>query len=146
MLHVIQDIQDPLCRLVNDDPVRPEIPLTFRVGEHTEIFVLLDDTNGEPAAAVCAAYRTLVPEDVMELLRTPVETPNIAVFYTIWSYKPGAGRKLILNARNWIQSNRKNISEFVTLSPPTEMARIFHLRNGAGVFRVNSETINYVYN
>ena len=145
MLHVIQDIQDSLCRLINDDPVRPEIPLTFRVSEYSEIFVLLDDTTQEPIAAVCAAYRTLVPENVIELLRNPEDVPNVAVFYTIWSYKSGAGRKLIATARNWLLDNRKNITKFVTLSPPTEMARVFHLRNGAEVFRVNPDTVNYLY-
>ena len=145
MLHVIQDIQDILCRLVNDDPVRPEISLTFRVGEHAEIFVLIDDDSKEPVAVVCAAYRNIVPENVIELLRDPLEVPDVAVFYTIWSYKPGAGRKLISTARLWIGSNRANITKFVTLSPPTEMARVFHLKNGAEVFRINPDTVNYLY-
>ena len=71
--------------------------------------------------------------------------PDVAVFYTIWSYKPGAGRKLISTARLWIGSNRANITKFVTLSPPTEMARVFHLKNGAEVFRINPDTVNYLY-
>jgi hypothetical protein len=33
----------------------------------------------------------------------------------------------------------------VTLSPKTEMARRFHLKNGAGVYRENSTTVNYIY-
>jgi hypothetical protein len=33
----------------------------------------------------------------------------------------------------------------VTLSPKTEMARRFHLKNGAIIFRENIETINYEY-
>jgi hypothetical protein len=69
----------------------------------------------------------------------------VAVFYTIWSYRPGAGRDLILNAVNYIKNNKPNISRFVTLSPPTEMARRFHLKNGAHVFRENAETVNYEY-
>jgi hypothetical protein len=73
------------------------------------------------------------------------QSATVAVFYTIWSYRPGAGRRLIIAARRWIEENRQDIKEFVTLSPPTEMARIFHLRNGAGVFRVNHDTVNYVY-
>jgi hypothetical protein len=69
----------------------------------------------------------------------------MAIFYTIWSYKPGAGRDLILNAVSYIKSNKPHISRFVTLSPPTEMARRFHLKNGASVFRNNTETVNYEY-
>ena len=69
----------------------------------------------------------------------------MAVFYTIWSYRPGAGRKLIRAAAAWIRKHRPEISEFVTLSPPTEMARTFHLRNGARELRVNGDTVNYLY-
>lgn len=143
-LHVITDPTDPWCKLIKDDPVRPEIPLEFRVSDTSEIFVLLDD-QGEASAAVCAAYRCSVPSTVIELAAQPELLPSVAVFYTIWSYKSGAGRKLIVQARKWMEQHRTNITEFVTLSPPTEMARTFHLRNGAEVFRINPETVNYLY-
>ena len=144
-LHIIQTLADPLLNLLADDPVRPEIPAEFRVSDTTEIFVLQDDQTLEPQAVVCVAYRSMVPDNVVELATAPTEDTHVAVFYTIWSYKPGAGRKLIQQARSWITRNRKNIDKFVTLSPPTDMARIFHLRNGAEVFRINSETVNYLY-
>lgn len=144
MLHVIQKLSDPLTRLIKDDPVRPDIPLEFRVSDSCEIFVLLDDTAQEPMAAVCVAYRDSTPADVYELAQAPTD-PNTAVFYTIWSYKPGAGRRLIAQARAWIQHNRSYIKNFVTLSPPTDMARVFHLKNGAEIFRVNPDTVNYLY-
>ena len=144
-LHIIQTLADPLLNLLADDPVRPEIPAEFRVSDTTEIFVLQDDQTLEPQAVVCVAYRSMVPDNVVELATAPTEDTHVAVFYTIWSYKPGAGRKLIQQARLWITRNRKNIDKFVTLSPPTDMARIFHLRNGAEVFRVNLETVNYLY-
>ena len=144
-LHIIQTLADPLLNLLADDPVRPEIPAEFRVSDTTEIFVLQDDQTLEPQAVVCVAYRSMVPDNVVELATAPTEDTHVAVFYTIWSYKPGAGRKMIQQARLWITRNRKNIDKFVTLSPPTDMARIFHLRNGAEVFRINSETVNYLY-
>jgi len=144
MLHVIQKLSDPLTRLIKDDPVRPDIPLEFRVSDSCEIFVLLDDSTQEPTAAVCVAYRDSTPADVYELAQAPTD-PNTAVFYTIWSYKPGAGRRLIGQARAWIQHNRSYIKNFVTLSPPTDMARVFHLKNGAEIFRVNPDTVNYLY-
>ena len=143
-LHVIQSLTDPLCSLITDDPVRPEIPLEFRVSVSSEIFALLDELSQEPLAAVCCAYRDLIPENTHELIAQPLSA-SVAVFYTIWSYKPGAGRKLIIAAREWIQSNRPEIARFVTLSPPTDMARVFHLRNGAEVFRINTDTVNYLY-
>jgi hypothetical protein len=143
-LHVIQSLTDPLCSLIVDDPVRPEIPLEFRVSSSSEIFVLLDDEDGSPMAAVCCAYRDTIPENTLDLVAQPIAA-EVAVFYTIWSYKSGAGRKLIVAARRWIQDNREGVVKFVTLSPPTDMARVFHLRNGAEVFRVNIDTVNYLY-
>lgn len=144
MLHVIQTPSDPLAKLSADDPVRPEIPLEFRIGEHSEIFVLCDDESHEAQAVVCCAYRDFMPANIEELAQLPLN-PGVAVFYTIWSYKPGAGRKLIIEARRWIEVNRRAIKEFVTLSPPTDMARVFHLRNGASVGRVNPGSVNYRY-
>ncbi len=145
MLHVITDITDPLCRVVQDDPVRPEIPIDFRVSERSNIFVLLDEL-GQPTASVCAVYKDSVPSSVVELAYPNMMTPDWAVFYTIWSYQPGAGRTLILSAVEWLRVNRSHITGFVTLSPTTEMARVFHLRNGASVYRTNSDTVNYIYN
>lgn len=144
MLYRITTLSDPLCELVRDDPVRPEIPLEFRVSERSDIFVLLDQYS-KPEAVVCAAYKDSVPGSVVELSHPNMMDPHIAVFYTIWSYAPGAGRRLIRAAQAWLQANRADIDQFVTLSPPTDMARVFHLRNGAGVFRVNDGTVNYIY-
>jgi hypothetical protein len=69
----------------------------------------------------------------------------VAIFYTIWSYKPGAGRKLITQACAFIRANNPHIKKYVTLSPPTEMAKTFHLRNGACILNVNDHTVNYQY-
>jgi hypothetical protein len=149
MLHVITRLDDPLLDLIKDDPVRPEIELAFRVSDSSEVFVLLenkpDAVTPTPAAVVCCAYRNMVPATVEELRLTPATTPSTAVFYTIWSYSPGAGRRLIREARSWIETNRQGVGQFVTLSPPTEMARVFHIRNGASVLRINGDTVNYLY-
>ncbi len=144
VLHIIDNLDDPLIKLLSDDPVRPEIPWDFRVGLNSEIFVLCDDETHQSLAVVCCAYRDFMPANVLELAAQP-EDPSVAVFYTIWSYAAGAGRRLIVAAQRWIKANRSNISEFVTLSPPTEMARIFHLKNGASVHRVNADSVNYRY-
>jgi len=149
MLHVIKHLEDPLLALVKDDPVRPEIELAFRVSDSSEVFVLLEEqpdaVSPRAAAVVCCAYRNMVPATVEELRLTPATTPSTAVFYTIWSYSPGAGRRLIREARSWIETNRQGVGQFVTLSPPTEMARVFHIRNGASVLRINGDTVNYLY-
>jgi hypothetical protein len=141
-LYVIRSLDDSLLGLIKDDPVRPEIALEHRVTNYSEIFIL---DEGNPSAVVCVAYRNSVPASVEELLIPPATTPSVAVFYTIWSYRAGSGRDMIMAARKWIEINRPNIIQFVTLSPPTEMARKFHLKNGATVFRINADSVNYLY-
>lgn len=145
MLHIIQSLSDPLLNLLADDPVRPEIPAAFRVSATSEVFVLQNNETLEPEAVVCVAYRDMIPADILELARDADRDITTAVFYTIWSYKPGAGRRMITQAVNCIRKNRNYITEFVTLSPPTDMARKFHITNGASVFRINGDTINYLY-
>jgi len=144
MLHIITSLADPLLALLADDPVRPEIAREFRVSDVSEVIVDQDE-YGKPTAVVCVLYRDSVPRSREELLEFASYEPHVAVFYTIWSYQPGAGRKLIVSARKQIQSSRSNITKYVTLSPPTEMARVFHLRNGAQVLNINEDSVNYSY-
>lgn len=144
MLHRITQLSDPLIELLRDDPVRPEIPAEFRVNANSEIFVLLDDRS-LPQAVVCVRYRDTVPRSVLELSHPNLMSANTAVFYTIWSYSPGSARRLITAVRSWIHEHRPEISEYVTLSPPTDMAERFHLGNGARVLARNPDTVNYIY-
>jgi hypothetical protein len=144
-LHTITSLTDPLLSLLADDPVRPEIPASFRVGPLSEIFVLCDDDTHEPEAVVCVCYKDFTPADILELARDPQDLVHTAVFYTIWSYKAGAGRKLIRQAVAEIRRTRKDITEFITLSPQSDMARTFHIRNGAREWRRNGDTVNYLY-
>ena len=143
-LHIIKTLSDPLCQLIADDPVRPEIVIDFRVSKFSEILVLQDQYS-KPEAVVCVLYRDSVPRSCEELLEYNSYNPEVAVFYTIWSYVPGAGRRLIVMARKHIANSRPDIKKYVTLSPPTEMARVFHLRNGAQVLNVNEDSVNYSY-
>jgi hypothetical protein len=144
MLHIIRDINDELTRLIKDDPVRPEIPLEQRVNDRAEIYVLADDHTGEPLAVTCVKFLAGIPETVDELAEAAVNT-NTAVFYTIWSYAQGAGQRLIAQAQQQIRQEKAGVDTYVTLSPKTEMARRFHLKNGAEIYRENSETVNYLY-
>lgn len=140
-LHIIKNTTDPLIRLIADDPVRPEIKAELRVGNGKEIIVLLEDS--EPQAVICVSYQDFVPKTTAELCG--LNAPTVAVFYTIWSYKPGAGKTLIFKAKNYIKSHKPTISRYVTLSPKTDMARNFHLKNGARVLQVNEMSVNYEY-
>jgi hypothetical protein len=142
MLSFITDLTDPLLEYIKDDPVRPDIPKDFRVGPGRFVSALVD---GEiPSAMVCVNLLDFVPSSVEELGKD-VEDATTAVFYTIWSYAPGAGADLLFRTVAQIREQFPNVSNFVTLSPKTEMARKFHLKNGASVFRDNSDTVNYQY-
>jgi hypothetical protein len=143
MLHFIRDITHQLLNFIKDDPVRPEIPTDFRVSDGRMVAALSsDETN--PDAMVCVSFHDFVPQDTTELKETAL-VPTTAVFYTIWSYKAGKGKQLLIEAVRGIQEQYPSVTRFVTLSPKTEVARRFHLKNGAIVFRENIETVNYEY-
>ena len=142
MLHAIDSPTDEFFKFIREDPVRPHIPEQKRISPNKQIFCLKD--NDKPQAITCVSYQSSVPATEDDLFNESTE-PDVAVFYTIWSYAPGAGRQLIMDAVNFIKNERKNIKQFVTLSPPTDMARKFHIKNGASVYRINNETVNYEY-
>jgi hypothetical protein len=141
-LHHIKDINDPLTRVILDDPVRPHIPLDQRINDAAEILIL--KAGEEILAATCMQWLTDVPEDEQDLIDMAKDR-NIAVFYTIWSYSPGAGATLLQQAAEWLKTEFKDITGIVTLSPPTEMARRFHLKNGAKIRKENPTSVNYEY-
>lgn len=146
-LLVIENVSNNKLKLLDDDPVRPEIPWDQRVGDRSQVFVLVDQISGQDLAVVCVSYSDRVPTTVDQLFEDSIkkEDCSVAIFYTIWSYVRGSGRDLIFAVRSWIESNLPNIKKFVTLSPPTEMARKFHLSNGAEVYSINLDTVNYLY-
>jgi hypothetical protein len=141
-LHHIRDITDPLVRLIKDDPVRPHIPLEQRINEAAEILLL--KAGEEILAATCLQWLTEIPKNE-EDLKTVSKSRNVAVFYTIWSYSPGAGAALIRQAADWILREHSEVRDIVTLSPQTEMAKRFHLKNGALVHQTNETSVNYRY-
>jgi hypothetical protein len=142
MLHLIKSSTDTFFNLVQQDPVRPTIPYIERVGDNKDIFVLIDTDS--PKAVTCVSYQSSIPTSESELFKVE-SIPDTAIFYTIWSYAPGAGRSLIFEAVEYIKTTYPSIKRFVTLSPKTEMAKRFHLKNGAITFRENQETVNYEY-
>jgi hypothetical protein len=143
MLQFIKDISHTLLSFIKDDPVRPEIPTDFRVSSGRMVAALTDEEQN-PEAIVCISFHDHVPENV-EGLNNTAPLPDTAIFYTIWSYKSGKGAELLLQAVKGIQEQYPSVTRFVTLSPKTNMARRFHLKNGAIVFRENAESTNYEY-
>ena len=141
-LHRITKLDDPLTAVIKDDPVRPHIPLEQRVNDTAEILLL--KAGEEILAATCMAWLSDIPKDEQDLIDLPKDK-NTAVFYTIWSYKAGKGRDLIIETTVELKKRYPTIKRFVTLSPKTEMAHNFHISNGAVMLRENADTINYEY-
>lgn len=141
MISFITDINDPLLDYIKDDPVRPEISKEFRVGNNRFVGVLFNET---PLAIVCVSLMGHVPKFQSELDEIS-DSITIAIFYTIWSYFPGAGSELVRKILHKIKQEFPNITRFITLSPKTVMAQNFHFKNGAFLLRENEETINYEY-
>jgi hypothetical protein len=69
---------------------------------------------------------------------------SIAIAYTVWAKKKGGG-KHILNEVYKKYKNEHHIDRLVTLSPLTEMAERFHIKNGAKLLRRNDTTQNFEY-
>jgi hypothetical protein len=143
MFQFITDLSHTLLSFIKDDPVRPEISKDFRVSDGRVVAALTDEEQN-PEAMVCVSFHDFVPEDVEGLSKTST-VPTTAIFYTIWSYKSGKGRDLLYQAVKGIQAQYPSVTRFVTLSPKTNMARRFHLKNGAIVLRENIDTTNYEY-
>jgi len=138
----IKDLNDPLAQLIKDDPVRPHIPLEQRINDTAEILML--KAGEQVLAATCMQWLKDIPKTEQDLLDLK-ENKDVAVFYTIWSYSPGAGQSLIKQAAEWLLKDFPEIKAIVTLSPQTEMAKRFHLKNGAIVHQTNETSVNYKY-
>ena len=127
---------------VSEDPVRPELTLGFRILHGRKIFGL--KYNDEIEAIVCVAFCPEVPFTVREMdYMSRVKDGDIAIAYTVWSRKRGAGREIIQKLRDWIIE--KKYKRLVTLSPLTPMATHFHVKNGAKQVHINEETQNFEY-
>jgi len=126
-----------------EDPVRPELTVEFRTSPGRTIYALLND-QGERAATICVAFTKMVPTSTKDLDKYTDPDGHIAVAYTVWSKERGAGR-LIVNQLIAHARKQDQITRVVTLSPLTDMARRFHIRNGAAELQVNTTTQNFEY-
>lgn len=135
--------------LCQDDPVRAHIPADQRIQPGKDVFVLRDDQENI-TAVICIAYTNTVPKDERELeyyaqaASQDGQHGSIAVAYTVWSYARGSGREIVLRTRDWIKQNTP-VTRLVTLSPLTEMAERFHIKNGATLLARHSYAQNFEY-
>ena len=137
----------------NDDPVRPELDVVFRRSYGRKIFGV--KYNNEICAIMCFGFTDEIPKTVRELdlmtrdayLKSAQRDQNIgqiAIAYTIWSKKRGGGKLIVKEIFKMIKKSNY-LNRLITLSPLTEMARNFHLNNGAIELQVNEETQNFEY-
>ena len=126
--------------IVTDDPVRPHISAAWRTRPGKEVYGLYNEEKLR--AVICVAYTDEVPTCERDL---GWPGTDVAVFYTVWSYDKGAGRELVNTVAEHIKTTNPYIKRYVTLSPLTEMARNFHLRNGAKFISKHTDCQNFEY-
>ena len=127
-----------------DDPVRPELDNEFRVSNGRKIFGL--KYNNEIEGVVCIAFTNELPATVKELdlMSVNEKESQIAIAYTLWSLKKGAGKKIMKELLKYMKE-KNNIDSIMTLSPLTPMATHYHIRNGAKLIKINPTTQNFEY-
>ena len=127
-----------------DDPIRPELSNDFRTSSGRKIFGLKYD--GDIEGVVCVAFTSDIPETVkeLELMSTSKEKAKIAVAYTLWSLKKGAGKKIMKELLKHLKE-QNSLDSVMTLSPLTPMATHYHIRNGAKLVKINPTTQNFEY-
>ena len=139
---------------IEEDPVRPELSLEFRKDYGKRILGLKDE-QGDIAAIICIAFTNDVPDSVEQMALMSHDAynqsilrgglvGNTAIAYTVWAKNKGAG-KHILNEVYKKFKREAHIDRLITLSPLTEMAEKFHLKNGAKLLRKNETTQNFEY-
>ena len=77
-------------------------------------------------------------------MRTYEKNGKIAIAYTLWSFKKGAGKKIMKELLKYMK-NKNKIDSVMTLSPLTPMATHYHIRNGAKLIKINPTTQNFEY-
>ena len=104
---------------------------------------------------MCFGFANEIPKSIKELdlmtrdahLQSTLRDQNvgkIAIAYTVWSKKKGGGKLIVKEVFKKIKESN-HLNRLVTLSPLTDMARNFHLHNGAFELQVNEKTQNFEY-
>ena len=138
---------------ISRDPVRPELDNVFRTSYGRKIYGV--KYKDEIHAVMCFAFTNKIPKTVKELdllskdaflqsAQRSQKIGKIAIAYTVWSTKKGGGKLIVKEVFKVIKKSN-HLNRLVTLSPLTEMARNFHLRNGAIELQVNETTQNFEY-
>ena len=135
------------------DPVRPELDNDFRTSYGRKIYGV--KYKEQIHAVMCFAFTNEIPKSVNDLdllskdafLQSALrdqKVGKIAVAYTVWSKKKGGGKLIVKEVFKMIKKSN-HLNRLVTLSPLTDMATKFHLRNGAKLLQINKTTQNFEY-
>ena len=138
---------------ISKDPVRPELDNDFRTSYGRKIYGV--KYKDEIHAVMCFAFTNKIPKTVKELdllskdaflqsAQRSQKIGKIAIAYTVWSTKKGGGKLIVKEVFKVIKKSN-HLNRLVTLSPLTEMARNFHLGNGAVEVQINETTQNFEY-
>ena len=137
----------------DEDPVRPELDNKFRTSYGRKIYGV--KYQNEIHAVMCFAFTNKIPKSVKDLdlmskdaflqsAQRDQKVGKIAIAYTVWSKKKGGGKLIVKEVFKMIKKSN-HLNRLITLSPLTDMARNFHLRNGAIEIHVNESTQNFEY-
>ena len=137
----------------DEDPVRPELDNKFRTSYGRRIYGV--KYQNEIHAIMCFAFTNKIPKSVKDLdlmskdaflqsAQRDQKVGKIAIAYTVWSKKKGGGKLIVKEVFKLIKKSN-HLNRLITLSPLTDMARNFHLRNGAIEIQVNESTQNFEY-
>ena len=137
---------------IEKDIVRPEYDVEFRISEDREVFAWGRSLVPYQvySSLCCVAYTHEIPINMNQLTEYSINhSPyrgDIAVAYTVCncSNTKGSGRSLILALQKHFKQDTR-IQRLVTLSPLTDMAKKFHLSNGATLLSTNPESYNFEY-
>jgi len=80
----------------------------------------------------------------MQAVHRAGQQGSTAIAYTVWAKKKGGGKHIVNEVYKMIKDSN-HLNRLVTLSPMTDMARKFHLKNGAKEVQVNLTTQNFEY-
>ena len=100
----------------------------------------------EIEGVVCIAFTNDIPTTIkeLELMSTEEGKGKIAIAYTLWSFKKGAGKKIMRELLKYMK-DKNHFDSVMTLSPLTPMATHYHIRNGAKLVKINPTTQNFEY-
>ena len=120
-----------------------------------DLHALAHAAEGDVAAVMCFAFTNGIPKSIeemdtmsrdaaMQAVHRAGVQGSTAIAYTVWAKKKGGGKHIVNEVYKMIKESN-HLNRLVTLSPLTEMAEKFHLKNGAKCVGKHLTTQNFEY-